>query len=79
MPALPVALVDASARGRSCDNYYRWRKYRATGEELWATTDEPYVFFVCNMGSAITIKPLGIFLFSSPEPGLERELRAVLI
>ena len=50
----PVALVDASARGRSCDNYYRWRKYRATGEELWATTDEPYVFFVCNMGSAIT-------------------------
>jgi hypothetical protein len=54
MLALPVAPVDASARGRICDNYYCWRRYRATGAELWVTTDEPYVFFVCNMGSAIT-------------------------
>jgi hypothetical protein len=45
-----MPVLEGQIRG----DYYRWRSYhQVTGEELWAT-DEPYVFFVCNMGSAIT-------------------------
>ena len=68
MPVPLVAPVDASARGRICGDC--WRKYQFTGEELWAT-DEPCVFFVCHMGSAIPSREH--FLFRFPVLGRERD------
>jgi len=71
--------VDASARGKNLRRLLLEKiENQVTGEELRAT-DEPYVFFVCNMGSAITTKAVSIFLFRFPLLGQERKLRAVLI